>query len=183
VSDTSRLRANSFVDLYGTHIVMRRGHSWRSLKTKERLLTDVRYIPLLRSDIARLARADTAHLTVNRLQFDLPASLRSDYQELNRATPDSLHPDTTTVRNFLTVYHSPDTPPQNARGRSALVENIHYPEAARREGIEGKVIVQFVVTTDGTPTNFRIERGPHPLLYREAVRTAESVKFRPGRHR
>ncbi|MBL7827801.1 MAG: energy transducer TonB, partial [Saprospiraceae bacterium] len=70
-------------------------------------------------------------------------------------------------------------------GEHALIEylanNIKYPEDARKKGIEGMVIVHFVVEKDGTLSSFSNLKSPDETLYQEAVRVLQSMpKFTPG---
>ncbi len=53
-----------------------------------------------------------------------------------------------------------------------IKKNLKIPEQALEEGIQGKVIVSFVVEKDGT-VNIKNIRGPHPILEKEARRIIE----------
>ena len=65
-----------------------------------------------------------------------------------------------------------------------LAENIKYPVNALKEGIQGRVIVQFVVKTDGTIGDATVVRGIHPELDAEALRVVNTMpKWQPGRTR
>lgn len=66
-----------------------------------------------------------------------------------------------------------------------VYEHLTYPEEAKKRGIEGRVIVQFVITEDGKLTNVKILRGVHPLLDKEAVRAIKSAPqaWKPGTRR
>lgn len=67
--------------------------------------------------------------------------------------------------------------------RSADAGGPAYPEALRREGTEGTVIVEFVVDETGhvDPTSVQIVESSHPL-FAEAVRTSlDGVRFVPAR--
>ena len=61
-------------------------------------------------------------------------------------------------------------------------EHKIYPEEAKKEGIEGRVTVQFTITKEGKLTNVRVLRSVHPLLSEEAIRVIESApqKWTPG---
>lgn len=48
-----------------------------------------------------------------------------------------------------------------------------YPEAAREQGIIGKVFVQFIVEKDGSVDSVWVKRSAHPLLDAEAVRVVQ----------
>ena len=54
-----------------------------------------------------------------------------------------------------------------------LSNNIHYPVVAEENGIQGKVIVTFVVERDGTITNVKIAKSVDPSLDKEAIRLIE----------
>lgn len=57
-----------------------------------------------------------------------------------------------------------------------LRDNIKYPAEAIEKGIEGRVIVTFVVTKDGKITNAEVVRPADPLLNEEALRV---LRFMP----
>ena len=71
-------------------------------------------------------------------------------------------------------------------GQSALFDyltyNVKYPEAARKKGIAGTVICEFVVDKDGSITDVKVLRsGGHPSLDKEAVRVLKNMpKWIPG---
>ena len=66
-----------------------------------------------------------------------------------------------------------------------IQKNLRYPEEARRKGIEGRVIIQFIVDKDGTLTDFTVARGVEESLDREALRLAKSIPqpWKPGTQR
>jgi protein TonB len=68
-------------------------------------------------------------------------------------------------------------------GYDGLYERIRYPEFARQAGIQGRVIVQFVVSETGAVTNATTLQSPHRLLTEEALRVIQTATFEPGRQR
>lgn len=58
---------------------------------------------------------------------------------------------------------------------SWLGENIHYPEVAEKNGIQGRVVVSFVIEKDGSITNVLVVRGVDPSLDKEAVRVTRAM--------
>lgn len=57
-----------------------------------------------------------------------------------------------------------------------------YPEEAKKAGIQGRVILQFIIEKDGTPAQPRIVRSVHPLLDKEALRIIRQMpKWTPGK--
>ena len=62
------------------------------------------------------------------------------------------------------VYSKVDVLPEFQGGKKALGKyvdgkNHHYPEEARKNKIEGKVIIQFIINADGTPSDFKVIKG------------------------
>ncbi len=63
-----------------------------------------------------------------------------------------------------------------------LSKNIEYPEIAQGNGIQGRVIVSFVVEKDGKPSQVKVVRGVDPALDKEAVRVIKSMPaWKPGK--
>ncbi len=63
-----------------------------------------------------------------------------------------------------------------------LAGNVRYPEPARENGIEGRVIVEFVVNEDGTVSNARVAKGIGGGCDEEALRVVAGMpKWRPGK--
>jgi protein TonB len=63
-------------------------------------------------------------------------------------------------------------------------ERLVYPEIAKENGVQGRVILSFRVNSDGTVSDVKIIRGVDPSLDKEAVRVvASSPKWTPGRQR
>lgn len=82
---------------------------------------------------------------------------------------------------FLIVETMPEFPSGEAEMMKFLVENVKYPGKAREKGIQGIVIVNFIVREDGTIENASVLRGVHALLDAEALRVIyEMPKWKPG---
>ena len=63
-------------------------------------------------------------------------------------------------------------------------ERLQYPEIAKENGIQGRVLLQFVVGADGSVSNVKVVRGVDPSLDKEAVRVVQSSpKWSPGKQR
>lgn len=73
--------------------------------------------------------------------------------------------------------------PQLIGGLGKLQSKIEYPEMARRAGIEGRVIIQFIVDENGNVVNPRVIRGIGGGCDKEALRVVKQAKFIPGRQR
>ena len=63
-----------------------------------------------------------------------------------------------------------------------LTKNLKYPTAALRSKIEGKVMISFIVNTDGTISDIKVVKNAHRLLDAEALRVAKLMpKWEPGK--
>ena len=76
-----------------------------------------------------------------------------------------------------------EQPPVLIGGIATIQNEIEYPEMAMKAGIEGKVIVQFVIDKKGNITNPVIVRGIGAGCDEEAIRALKTAKFRPGMQR
>lgn len=85
------------------------------------------------------------------------------------------------------VLKTAATMPQFPGGDAALMRfiaiNIRYPQTAQDNNIQGKVVVQFVVTKTGQVGPVNVVRGVDPALDAEAVRVCKLLPdFSPGRN-
>ena len=77
---------------------------------------------------------------------------------------------------YVIVEHMPEL----IGGFNALVQDIQYPEIARKASVEGRVIVQFVVNEQGNVEDVVVARGIGAGCDEEAVRVVSEAKFTPG---
>jgi TonB family C-terminal domain len=85
---------------------------------------------------------------------------------------------------FMVVENQPEFPGGNAAMMKFLNDNIKYPVIAQENGIQGRVICNFVVERDGSITDVQVIRGVDPSLDREAVRVIQQMpRWTPGRQR
>ena len=62
--------------------------------------------------------------------------------------------------------------------------NQQYPEIAKKDGIEGRVFLKFVIEKDGSVSNIIVLRSIHKLLDNEAIRVVKSMpKWTPGKQK
>ncbi|MBP5210969.1 MAG: energy transducer TonB [Bacteroidales bacterium] len=86
---------------------------------------------------------------------------------------------------FALVEHKPSFQGGDANEFTKWVnKNLVYPEIAKENGIQGRVILQFTVDTDGSVKNVKVVRGVDSSLDQEAVRiVSRSPKWTPGKQR
>ena len=69
-------------------------------------------------------------------------------------------------------------------GLKFLGKNIKYPTISQENGVQGKVIVQFVVNKDGSIVDPVVVRSVDPYLDKEALRVIKTMpKWKPGKQR
>lgn len=83
------------------------------------------------------------------------------------------------------IVEMPKYPPEYPGGNDGLVkflsENITYPKSAEKKGIEGIVVLQFIVEKTGNISNVKVLKSVNKALDREAVRVCKKIKhFIPG---
>ena len=75
----------------------------------------------------------------------------------------------------------PQFPGGNAEMLRFISQHLIYPEEQLKDGIQGRVVVQFYVDTLGRVCDPRIVRGKDSALDREALRVVRLFpKFTPG---
>lgn len=86
---------------------------------------------------------------------------------------------------FALVEEKPTFMGGDANNFSKWVNSkLNYPEAAKENGVQGRVTLQFTVNTDGSVTNVQVLRGVDSSLDKEAVRVvSSSPKWKPGKQR
>ena len=95
--------------------------------------------------------------------------------------PGLTHSDTRT--EAAKVYKIADQMPEFPGGDQALMEYIQA-NIRKPWGVYGRVIVQFVVDTDGTVTNVKVLRSADPWLDEQALRIIRAMpRWVPGRHK
>jgi protein TonB len=81
------------------------------------------------------------------------------------------------------VFVAVENMPELKGGIQALREKVEYPEMARKAGVEGQVIVQFIVDEEGNVTDPQVLRGIGAGCDEEALRVVKEAQFEPGRQR
>ena len=82
---------------------------------------------------------------------------------------------------LVTAEKMPEFPGGNGALLQYLNKNIKYPVVPQEQGIQGRVIIQFVVDKDGTITDPVVVRSVDPYLDKEALRVIKAMpKWKPG---
>ena len=60
---------------------------------------------------------------------------------------------------------------------------LQYPEKAKEEGVQGRILLQFKINEDGSVSDVKVVRGVNPDLDNEAIRVVSlSPKWKPGEY-
>lgn len=82
---------------------------------------------------------------------------------------------------FDYLEEMPEFPGGDAEMMKWLTKNVVYPSIASENGIQGRVMVGFVVERDGSVSDVKILRGVDPSLDKEAMRVVKAMpKWKPG---
>ena len=85
---------------------------------------------------------------------------------------------------FMIVEQMPEYPGGMSELMKYIARNIKYPADALREKKQGRVIVQFIVGTDGYTSDFKVMKSVSPSLDAEAIRVlANMPRWTPGMQR
>ncbi len=85
---------------------------------------------------------------------------------------------------FQVVENMPEFPGGMGALMKFLGKNIKYPTIAQENGVQGRVIVQFVVNKDGSIVDPVVVRSVDPYLDKEALRVVKAMpKWKPGMQR
>lgn len=114
-------------------------------------------------------------------ELDLDASLDLDAPMAD--TPPPPPPAEEEVEEEPEIFVIVEQMPELIGGLAAIQKKIKYPEIAKKAGVEGRVIVQFVVDEEGSVQDPQVVRGIGAGCDEEAIRAVKQAKFEPGKQR
>jgi TonB family protein len=86
--------------------------------------------------------------------------------------------------SFVIVENQPEYPGGMGELVKFLSRNVKYPVAAQQARVQGKVIVEFLIGTDGSISDIKVKHSVCPELDAEAMRVIGLMpKWRPGEQR
>jgi periplasmic protein TonB len=86
------------------------------------------------------------------------------------------------------VYNQAEVMPVFPGGEEALrtylASNVNYPDDAKKEGVQGKVFVNFIIDEAGKVGNVKVLKGVSPSIDKEAVRVVAGMPdWTPGKEK
>lgn len=80
-----------------------------------------------------------------------------------------------------TLGQKPHFPGGDSEMYRCIIQNMKYPVIAQESGIQGQVILEFIIKADGSITDVHVKRGIDPSCDREAVRVVKNMpKWSPA---
>ncbi len=124
----------------------------------------------------------------NAVQSEMPSSepVKAETAPVTVETNTEVQTPQEPVSQSNKVYETVEQLPEFPGGIEALIDflssNVHYPENAAKNNIEGRVLVQFIVDKTGQVSDVKIARSVDEELDAEALRVAKMLpRFEPGR--
>jgi len=119
----------------------------------------------------QLMTADQAQIEVKNEEVEVVEEVKEEIQEEEpEAEP------------FVVVEEMPMFPGGDAALLAYIGEHTQYPEVAKENNIQGRVIVRFCVTSKGGVDKVSILKGVDPELDKEAMRVVSTLPaFKPGK--
>jgi len=123
-------------------------------------------------DVKQLMTADQAQTDVKNTEVvEVQQQVKEEVQE---AEPEQ--------QPFIVVEEMPEFPGGTVELQKWLMEHTQYPEIAKENNIQGKVIVRFCVTPKGGVSQVSVLKGVDPELDKEAMRVVTTLPpFKPGK--
>ncbi len=88
-------------------------------------------------------------------------------------------------KNLPEGFHVVEALPEFPGGATAfmkwLTANLKYPTDAQKRKLEGKVVVSFIVDTEGNVTHLKVDKSPNVVFTQEVIKVMNKMpKWRPG---
>ena len=113
-----------------------------------------------------------------RTWYTLPITFKIDQSDDNYKLVKTWDPDTAVFRD---PYSMPFYPGGDKALLQDLAENLVYPAEAVKEGVHGRVILQFVIKTDGSIDDIKVVQSLSPECDQAAIEAVKKLKlFKPG---
>lgn len=140
----------------------------------------IQNIEVLKGQKAKKEYGEVGKNGVIKIQFADGIDKETVFSDLKDVTPKPRTSSLTSDKNdfFITA----DDMPELKGGLVSLQKEINYPEVAQKAGIEGKVIVQFIVNEQGQVEDPQVIRGIGGGCDEEALRVVKQAEFKPGKN-
>ena len=126
-----------------------------------------------------VAQSDIA---IGAIDYDQGSDEAEHVLKVNEKVVDEVPPAVEETKVFDVVEQMPQFKGGDAALMEYLNKNMKYTPIAEENGIQGRVVCQFVVERDGSITDVKVVRSVDPALDKEAVRVIKAMpKWTPGK--
>lgn len=113
-----------------------------------------------------------------------PPPVAITQEDVLTITEEESEENTATDDIYQVVEEQPLFPGGMDKMAEFLQANIKYPALCKKEGIQGRVVVQFVVNKDGSICDAKVVKSAHPQLDAEGIRVISSMpRWIPGKQK
>lgn len=124
------------------------------------------------------------NIKVDDFNVDAEADEETEVEEVEYTIEDTKEEEVVEAEIFQVVEQLPEFPGGDEALFKYLNDNLVYPDRAREAGIEGRVMVGFVVEPDGRISNVKVIRSKAAALDDEAIRVVKAMpKWKAGKQR
>ena len=182
LADRSVLQSGCEAEHYQIHLLRL---SYHKAAAK---LTNNFNVSLLKKRIFMMNKKETSKLSILKYALLVPVFIAlvlfNGTQKSQAQTTQSTPPEKTEQKEeiFPHVEEMPRFPGGEKVLMAYLQENIIYPEDAQKQGIQGRVVMRFVVASDGSIKDVEVVRPLFPSCDKEATRIVENMpNWTPGK--
>ena len=118
-----------------------------------------------------------------RVRFAVPITFRLDGEAAPPRPARSFRAGPETTDDGTPIFEVAEVQPRLIGGLAELQERVVYPADARAEGVEGQVVVQFVIDEGGAVVDPVVLRSPDDRLAEAALAAVRQARFEPGMQR
>ena len=142
------------------------------------------YIGMAPVHLVPKASGDVGKIEMKRKKENLDEIVVVGYTSSEKGTRNDRKPSTGSEGEpaFTVVEEMPLFPGGQAALMQYIARNIKYPVIAQENGIQGRVVCQFIIDERGNTADVQVIQGVDPLLDKEAVRLIEEMpRWNTGR--
>jgi len=166
-------------------MLQRKSNSWARLKYVYVLpLAAIGIVAFAHPEISQpfeeISSVEISHFVSNFKNFEADDGATEVVEAVNESvSAEKDDPQDTTV--YMTVERMPEFPEGDAELLKFIRKNTVYPANAAAKGLQGRIKMSFIVKSDGSLSNHKVEGGVDPELDAEALRVIKLLpKFTPG---
>jgi TonB family protein len=134
-------------------------------------------------EAANAIQSFSKHEAVSALQDSMKKFTEIILHQTGKASLSEVMADDEQHEELGQVYVMVEEMPSIKGGMASIQKKIEYPKQARKAGIEGRVLIQAVITKDGEARKIKVLRGIGGGCDEEARRVIRQSEFIPGKQR